>query len=192
MLSYLAFSNNTFDHFFFFLMIRRPPRSTLFPYTTLFRSGVEPGRVSRQLRHDVVVLDAHVPHHAVHPVRGVVYRAPGDPEAGGRGHAPSRSRRRRRVAAALGTWVCASAGLSGSGTSSIRNAVPPSWMPATPVSIATAGLKTAALARGPIATLGRPVSPRATESGSVCGAPTTSARSTAPLASNSAAPACGR
>src|SRR5215216_7595189 len=31
--------------FFFFLMIRRPPRSTLFPYTTLFRStvtGVDP------------------------------------------------------------------------------------------------------------------------------------------------------
>src|SRR6266511_5408769 len=29
--------------FFFFLMIRRPPRSTLFPYTTLFRSfGVFP------------------------------------------------------------------------------------------------------------------------------------------------------
>src|SRR5574343_893620 len=29
--------------FFFFLMIRRPPRSTLFPYTTLFRSR-SPGR----------------------------------------------------------------------------------------------------------------------------------------------------
>src|SRR6266700_6915588 len=33
--------------FFFFLMIRRPPRSTLFPYTTLFRSdrrgAVRPG-----------------------------------------------------------------------------------------------------------------------------------------------------
>src|SRR2546430_17063448 len=28
---------------FFFLMIRRPPRSTLFPYTTLFRSGVKYG-----------------------------------------------------------------------------------------------------------------------------------------------------
>src|SRR3712207_9400389 len=28
---------------FFFLMIRRPPRSTLFPYTTLFRSGGEQG-----------------------------------------------------------------------------------------------------------------------------------------------------
>src|SRR3972149_7663898 len=31
--------------FFFFLMIRRPPRSTLFPYTTLFRSIVLGGRV---------------------------------------------------------------------------------------------------------------------------------------------------
>src|ERR1039457_4983786 len=29
-----------FCFFLFFLMIRRPPRSTLFPYTTLFRSGV--------------------------------------------------------------------------------------------------------------------------------------------------------
>src|SRR3712207_8438001 len=29
--------------FFFFLMIRRPPRSTLFPYTTLFRSDVRFG-----------------------------------------------------------------------------------------------------------------------------------------------------
>ena len=29
----------------FFLMIRRPPRSTLFPYTTLFRSQLEPVKV---------------------------------------------------------------------------------------------------------------------------------------------------
>src|SRR6266487_5332471 len=29
----------------FFLMIRRPPRSTLFPYTTLFRSQARVGRV---------------------------------------------------------------------------------------------------------------------------------------------------
>src|SRR2546430_6089264 len=28
-------------------MIRRPPRSTLFPYTTLFRSGVMPGKLRR-------------------------------------------------------------------------------------------------------------------------------------------------
>src|SRR2546429_9719973 len=34
--------------FFFFLMIRRPPRSTLFPYTTLFRS-LPPG-VSGEFR----------------------------------------------------------------------------------------------------------------------------------------------
>src|SRR3712207_7076409 len=29
------------DRLFFFLMIRRPPRSTLFPYTTLFRSKLQ-------------------------------------------------------------------------------------------------------------------------------------------------------
>src|SRR5215210_8204009 len=32
---------------FFFLMIRRPPRSTLFPYTTLFRSPPAPPRPPR-------------------------------------------------------------------------------------------------------------------------------------------------
>src|SRR5438876_4732309 len=42
--------------YFFFLMIRRPPRSTLFPYTTLFRSF------------DVV------PHHIPIPSRGVLER----------------------------------------------------------------------------------------------------------------------
>src|SRR2546422_3471750 len=34
-----SFSIFYFYFFFFFLMIRRPPRSTLFPYTTLFRSS---------------------------------------------------------------------------------------------------------------------------------------------------------
>src|SRR5215510_16160472 len=33
--------------FFFFLMIRRPPRSTLFPYTTLFQSRATGFRASR-------------------------------------------------------------------------------------------------------------------------------------------------
>src|SRR3989449_9224340 len=34
---------DTYSHsIFFFLMIRRPPRSTLFPYTTLFRSHSQP------------------------------------------------------------------------------------------------------------------------------------------------------
>src|SRR5947209_20608247 len=36
LLSYVSFA------FFFFLLIRRPPRSTLFPYTTLFRSVPKP------------------------------------------------------------------------------------------------------------------------------------------------------
>src|SRR2546425_3626464 len=44
--------------FFFFLMIRRPPRSTLFPYTTLFRSrpagsaAARGGQRSEHLRRD--------------------------------------------------------------------------------------------------------------------------------------------
>src|SRR2546430_7347469 len=51
---------------FFFLMIRRPPRSTLFPYTTLFRSSRRDDRhpldgaprlaVVRGAEHDVVGL----------------------------------------------------------------------------------------------------------------------------------------
>src|SRR6266536_5347781 len=36
--------------FFFFLMIRRPPRSTLFPYTTLFRSPPRPRWCRRRCR----------------------------------------------------------------------------------------------------------------------------------------------
>src|SRR3712207_7644516 len=32
-------THHSYDDVFFFLMIRRPPRSTLFPYTTLFRSS---------------------------------------------------------------------------------------------------------------------------------------------------------
>src|SRR5688572_31829797 len=54
-------------HFFFFLMIRRPPRSTLFPYTTLFRSGLlhrglEVRRRDLGLRRDVPQVDADARH----------------------------------------------------------------------------------------------------------------------------------
>src|SRR3712207_9265623 len=50
---------------FFFLMIRRPPRSTLFPYTTLFRSGgdraqvllVDGGVAQRLALHEAAVTD---------------------------------------------------------------------------------------------------------------------------------------
>src|SRR3712207_9484162 len=34
--------------YLFFLMIRRPPRSTLFPYTTLFRSPQQVGQRARE------------------------------------------------------------------------------------------------------------------------------------------------
>src|ERR1039457_2328041 len=40
---------NVVFSFFFFLMIRRPPRSTLFPYTTLFRSLMTMQRLPRTL-----------------------------------------------------------------------------------------------------------------------------------------------
>src|SRR5438093_5442899 len=40
---------------FFFLMIRRPPRSTLFPYTTLFRSSIPGARAIDRRR--LVLLD---------------------------------------------------------------------------------------------------------------------------------------
>src|SRR2546422_10984144 len=56
--------------FFFFLMIRRPPRSTLFPYTTLFRSVlvarrrhlVARGQVHPELEapHEAVLLPRHL------------------------------------------------------------------------------------------------------------------------------------
>src|SRR5256885_17027845 len=47
-----------YSFFFFFLMIRRPPRSTLFPYTTLFRSRVssDPDH-SRHHVHDAIPID---------------------------------------------------------------------------------------------------------------------------------------
>src|SRR5204863_9899437 len=38
---YAIHSLLSLSSFFFFLMIRRPPRSTLFPYTTLFRSALK-------------------------------------------------------------------------------------------------------------------------------------------------------
>src|SRR2546422_5500590 len=43
---------------FFFLMIRRPPRSTLFPYTTLFRSRKAQQQLVHQLEKDIEQLEA--------------------------------------------------------------------------------------------------------------------------------------
>src|SRR5260370_15259233 len=44
---------------FFFLMIRRPPRSTLFPYTTLFRSHFKLGAWKHYALRGVFVDDRH-------------------------------------------------------------------------------------------------------------------------------------
>src|SRR2546430_16400107 len=44
--------------FFFFLMIRRPPRSTLFPYTTLFRSQGAPYDAMRRAMKEAFGRDA--------------------------------------------------------------------------------------------------------------------------------------
>src|SRR3712207_8884955 len=41
----------------FFLMIRRPPRSTLFPYTSLFRSARRLCALRRLLVHGIVLLE---------------------------------------------------------------------------------------------------------------------------------------
>src|SRR3712207_8005485 len=43
-------------------MIRRPPRSTLFPYTTLFRSSDDAEREARQAEHELHEPDGSEPH----------------------------------------------------------------------------------------------------------------------------------
>src|SRR5260221_9764162 len=71
---------------FFFLMIRRPPRSTLFPYTTLFRSLLADQFPGPAIAHHSV---QHAADRAIRvrdgaalgveePVAGVLYRVVGD------------------------------------------------------------------------------------------------------------------
>src|SRR2546421_9372836 len=56
--------------FFFFLMIRRPPRSTLFPYTTLFRSRFEGGARVQVAAAALAVLESeqHLRHSHIAPL----------------------------------------------------------------------------------------------------------------------------
>src|ERR1039457_2703281 len=60
-------------HLLFFLMIRRPPRSTLFPYTTLFRSSF---RLPYELLAHLPGVDGHLRaragHAGAHPPVGLV------------------------------------------------------------------------------------------------------------------------
>src|SRR5204863_3791099 len=153
-------------------------------------ASVQTWRAGGKVGDDAVTLDAHVAHLAVHAVRGIVHLPAADAQLRGGAHAPSRSRSERSVPAAVGGP--ASGGRNGSGTSSIRNAVPPSWIPATPVSTATAGRNDAALARGPMATLGSRASPPTSGSGTLAAEPITQAASISPAATSAAAPAWGR
>src|SRR5687767_15662226 len=72
----------------FFLMIRRPPRSTLFPYTTLFRSSADPAeppaRVARAARARAAPGPAHGSGRVGHlqAVRGSAPVAPARDAAG--------------------------------------------------------------------------------------------------------------
>src|SRR6266540_254057 len=73
----------------FFLMIRRPPRSTLFPYTTLFRSADRSSRALRDHRHAAGGQLDHA---------GAVAAPQGDPDGQGAGRSRARAlplRRRR-------------------------------------------------------------------------------------------------
>src|SRR3712207_8173076 len=79
----------------FFLMMRRPPGSTLVPYTTLFRSGCLVG-LTRQQRRKVHLLRAHRVHlladHALDVAEHAeAQRQPGEPA--GRGPADRKSTR---------------------------------------------------------------------------------------------------
>src|SRR5438309_7608165 len=62
---------------FFFLMLRRPPRSTLFPYTTLFRSlevGTAPG-LAEQLAPRVLTGEDRTQQPALQLMRSVLERS---------------------------------------------------------------------------------------------------------------------
>src|SRR2546422_7999302 len=70
-------------------MIRRPPRSTLFPYTTLFRSGyylLPPGNGRRHDGWRLAYCEDHGPaHNQTECVWGIRRRSGGGPDAGGDG-----------------------------------------------------------------------------------------------------------
>src|SRR2546425_7236547 len=77
-------------------MIRRPPRSTLFPYTTLFRSAV-PAAEHRRLH--------RVPARALPPAPGTV-RAPGADRVGWRREREARSEEHTSELQSLAYLVC--------------------------------------------------------------------------------------
>src|SRR6202012_6264124 len=68
----LPFRARAISTCFFFLMIRRPPRSTLFPYTTLFRSGQFIGTID-YVAPEQVQGDPATPASDIYALTGVLY-----------------------------------------------------------------------------------------------------------------------
>src|SRR5439155_19843965 len=76
LLSSSLFQFHSSHYLFFFLMLRPPTSSTLFPYTTLFRSLLvpilddhplaAPGELVQLLAHRLVLNDVHEAHHPRH------------------------------------------------------------------------------------------------------------------------------
>src|SRR6202022_1838043 len=120
---------------------------------------VERRRRRGKERDDAAVLDADVAHFTVDAVRRIVHVAAGNAELA-HGDAPpcmrractrSRTPRTTRCTAPRVSREPVSDGRRGSDTSSILSAVPPSWIPATPLSMTAAAPVASALslARGP-------------------------------------------
>src|SRR6185312_9655278 len=95
--------------FFFFLMIRRPPRSTLFPYTTLFRSPV--WRARGRYGCEPVVADR--PRRAI--VVGARLVRPQQAAPGDRSAAVSGDQLRHSIAGGGASGVCSGTGSGGAG-----------------------------------------------------------------------------
>src|SRR5256885_16018380 len=70
------------NHTFFFLMIRRPPRFTLFPYTTLFRSPTRAGIARIEWRPDSTFSCWNCFDPTAHPSYTTIYYAEGYSEFG--------------------------------------------------------------------------------------------------------------
>src|ERR687898_1504195 len=105
-------------------------------------ASVESRCTLRHIGNHAPVLDADVSYFTVHAIRRVIQSSAGYSKPPDAGHTdPALSRMAPCSASSTSTVerVAVSGGRSESGTSSIRYPVPPSWIPATPVSMATAG-----------------------------------------------------
>src|SRR5687767_10677194 len=159
-------------------------------------SRVQARRARRNVFHHATVVDADVADLAVNTVGGIVDRTACNAQLA---HATPRLAR----AASSSTSCAATASTdgepvndcrSGSGTSSVRSAVPAEWIPGTPVSIATTEPNGDSLARGPMTTrFETAVIPSATLDGINAASPRTSTVSMARLCNMARAdPSCGR